>query len=68
MFKCQNKGCKHRGGAYETPFRVVTETRPKTYENVIKRGKKSITIRSEGSEIVKEVSVCASCAEKMLGI
>ena len=65
MFKCENKGCKHRGKNYESPVKRVLETRKKTYENVVRRGKKSITIRSEGTEIVKEISVCSVCAEKL---
>lgn len=65
MFKCQNKGCKHKSSHYEAPVRVVLETRQKTYENVIRRGRKSHTVTSQGHEIVKEISVCSGCAEKL---
>lgn len=65
MFKCQADKCKYRGKAGEAPTKVVTETRKKTYENVIVRGKKVFTVRSEGTEIVKEVHVCRSCADKI---
>lgn len=65
MFKCQAKGCNARGEKYEAPVKRVTETRKKTYENVISRGKKKFTVRSEGSEIVSEIAVCSKCAEKL---
>lgn len=65
MFKCQMPKCTYRGKHYETPTRVVLVTRPKAYENVISRGKKKFTVRSEGSEIALEAAVCSGCAEKL---
>lgn len=65
MFKCEMPKCNYRGKHHEAPTRVTLVTHPKTYENVIKRGKKSITIRSEGSEIALEAAVCSGCVEKL---
>lgn len=65
MFKCQMPKCNYRGKTYEAPTRVTLVTRPKAYENVISRGKKKFTVRSEGTEIVLEAAVCASCVEKL---
>jgi hypothetical protein len=61
MFKCQK--CGKQSKTYEGQTKVVLETRPKIYENVIRRGRKSFTVRSEGSEIVKEIAVGPCCAE-----
>lgn len=64
MFICQS--CKAQSKAGEGQTKLVTDFRKKTYENLIKRGKKTFTVKSEGFEIVKEIAVCAPCAQKPL--
>ena len=63
MYRCQS--CKKNSKPGEAQNKRVIETRKKTYENHIRKGKKVITIRSEGSEIVKEVAICSGCASKV---
>lgn len=63
MYKCQS--CKGQSKAGEGQNKRIIETRRKTYENVVRRGKKSFTIKSEGSEIVREVAICTPCVSKL---
>lgn len=62
MFKCQS--CRQQSAPGQGQVRKVVEVRKKVYENVVKRGKHTKTIRSEGFETVREVGICAPCASK----
>lgn len=64
MFKCQI--CKIQTKAGEGQHKVVTDWRRKTYENEIRREKKTYTVRSEGLEIKREVVACSECSQKVL--
>lgn len=62
MFRCENANCGVVTPARQPENRIVLETRPRTYENKIKRGKQKGTIlTTHGSEIVKEIRVCPQC-------
>jgi hypothetical protein len=69
MFRCQNQGCKTVTPPRQPENKITLETRPKTYENKIKRGKQKGTILiTHGSEIIKEISVCPSCFSQLTGL
>lgn len=59
MFKCF--GCKKTQPQGEKQVKYITSSRKRSYENVVRRGKKSFTIKSEGWEIVSEVPLCRPC-------
>lgn len=61
MYKCE--ACKQVQKAGTKQVKYVAETRTKTYQNVIRRGRKEHVINSEGSEIVREIPVCSPCAQ-----
>ncbi len=67
MFRCAK--CKQSVGPRVPQVKVVTETRQRSYENVVmveneKTGRMDpVTVRSEGSEIVREVAMCPQCAK-----
>lgn len=60
MFKCF--ACKKDQSPGTKQVKYATETRKKTYSNLIRRGRKEFSVNSEGWEIVSEVSVCNPCA------
>jgi hypothetical protein len=64
MFKCQVSGRVSKSG--EKPFKIVTKTRKKTYENKIMRGEREHTITSEGWEIVEEKLVCEKVYNRLM--
>ena len=74
MYKCQAFKCKRNGGTPNTPpkqpaNKIIIERRPKTYQRVIKKGKRRGFIEEiEGWEIAKELTVCAICYERMTGL
>jgi len=69
MFRCENSNCGVLTPARQPENKVVLETRPKTYENKIKRGKQKGTIlTTHGSEIVKEIRVCPQCFIMLTGL
>ena len=57
MFRCEQCGTQSKRG--ETPVKVVTETRSKVYHPSKHQLKSESTA---GEEIVKEVTVCKTCA------
>lgn len=61
MYRCQR--CKSQSKVGEKQIKVTSETRKKTYENHIRKGKKVFTIKSEGFEIVKELKLCTACSQ-----
>lgn len=63
MFRCQISGRVSKPG--EKAFKVITETRPKTYYRKDKNGNQ-IKI-GEGREIVKELTVCERVYKQMNG-
>lgn len=63
MYKCQL--CKSQSKSGQGQIKRVTEKRTKLYENTVQRGKFKKTIQSQGSEIVREVAVCAPCATQL---
>lgn len=71
MYRCQYKGCKEIVPAGRSQLRVITETRPKEYENVVKKSKKGrkkgTTLYTSGFEIAKEVPVCPACYTLITG-
>jgi len=60
MFKCQD--CKKASQTNEKPFKLVVETRKKTYTNTIRVGREFKVKDSVGHETVKELLVCHQCA------
>lgn len=62
MFICQVSGRVSKPG--EKSFKVVVETRPKVY---FEKDKKTGALKKvgEGTEIVKEVTVCEDVYKKM---
>ena len=66
MFNCQIGN--HLVGVGNSVVKVVTQTRPKNYENKIKvrMGERFVDkfVSSSGWEIVKEINSCAACAPK----
>jgi len=68
MYKCESKGCKRLVPSRTPQSKIVTETRRQVYENKIKRGReKGKFKRTEGSEIVREISVCPKCYSDLTG-
>ena len=68
MFRCENKLCGKLTEAGQPTNRVTVETRQRTYENVIKKGRnKERVLETAGFEIVKEISVCPDCFTQMTG-
>jgi hypothetical protein len=63
MYRCPS--CRKTQTAGSKQVKVVTQTRERTYQNTIRRGKTTKVIESKGSEIVKEVGVCQNCADKL---
>jgi hypothetical protein len=55
MFYCQSHNGPSRPS--ESPIKVIVQTRPKRYINVVNKK----TIESFGSEIVREIQVCKDC-------
>lgn len=56
MFKCQVSGRVSKPG--EKPFKIVTKTREKVYENKKRSRDKIIEFTTTGWEIVEEKVVC----------
>lgn len=68
MYRCENKSCRKLVPIRTPQSKVVTETRSQVYENKIKRGKnKGKMKKTEGTEIVKEISVCPKCFSNFTG-
>lgn len=74
MYECQADKCKKNGGTPITPSKqplnkIVIDKRPKTYQRIIRKGRgREYTEEIKGWEIVKELSVCAPCYERMTGL
>lgn len=69
MFRCENENCGALTSLRQPENKVVLETRQKTYENKIRRGKQKGTIlTTHGSEIVKEIRVCPQCFVVLTGL
>jgi len=74
MYKCQQVDCKEFNGTPTTLpnqslNRIITQKRPKTYERTIRRGRQREFIdKIQGWEIVKEISVCPTCYERLTGL
>ena len=67
MFRCQK--CDKVTEKHQPMNKAVIETRDRTYETEIKRGKMRGTMRvTKGSEIVKEISVCPDCYTSLTGL
>ena len=61
MFIC--KSCNKQSKPGEESHQQITESRPRTYLNKAKdEDLKTITWTTEGSEIVKERTVCTECS------
>lgn len=58
MYKCDI--CNKTTKSGEKQNKKIVKTRKKTYYNTDKYGRE---IKSEGSEIVKEIKVCDKCFE-----
>lgn len=69
MFKCDNERCGGNIKHGDKPVKVVIETRPKVYPEVLgppqgwMRDPKVIDAGGEGFETVKELTLCAPCAK-----
>jgi len=59
MYRCQK--CGKVSGSGEPAHKTITETRQKEYSND-DRGRTRLTY---GTEIVKELTICTKCAEKL---
>jgi len=74
VYKCKAYNCKKNGGTPLTPLNqpcntIIVEKRPKTYQRVIRKGKKRGFVEEiEGWEIAKEIEVCAICYERITGL
>ena len=74
MYKCQQIDCKKFDGTPNTLpnqslNKIITKKRPKVYERIIKRGRQREFIdKVQGWEIVKEISVCPICFERLTGL
>lgn len=68
MFRCGIKKCNKVCEPRQPQHTIVTETRNKTYERKIFRGKRMIrTDEILGSEIIREVKVCPECYKEITG-
>ena len=65
MFVCQVSGKLSSPG--ESPHRLITKTRSKTYVNKLKRNGKTIEVVSHGWEIVEEKLVCKEVYDRLQG-
>lgn len=61
MYKCGE--CKKTQPEGTKRINFIAQTRPKTYENRISKGKREKVIRSSGWEIVKEIALCTPCSQ-----
>lgn len=69
MFRCQNDKCNKVCKPGQPQHNVVIETRDKSYERKLFRGKRFIrTEEVLGSEIVTEIKVCPDCYKEMTGL
>ena len=66
-FRCEH--CKKQQPSGQVTNMVVTETRQRTYENELKRGKMRGTLQqSTGTEIVKQIKTCPVCYKELTGL
>lgn len=69
MFKCQV--CNTSVGPRVKPTRVIVDTRAVSYHNEFQRwnedrnGYENVTVDSIGEEIVREIAVCPTCAQRV---
>lgn len=70
MFRCGR--CDKLSSAREKSNKLIVKTRPQTYENILKDEKGNVKRDKEGhivskisngTEIVKELTVCGTCNE-----
>jgi hypothetical protein len=62
-FKCQKCGLPQPAGI--GPTVIVVETRARIYPERLRKDKTVLDRGGEGREIVRELSVCKSCAARM---
>ncbi len=68
MFVCQSNDCRATVPSRTPENRIVLETRYQVYSNKIITGKEKGNFkRTEGTEIVRQVSVCPGCYKKITG-
>lgn len=59
-FRCEVCGEPQDAGT--KPVNLLVESRDRQYENKYRRENKTVTVKSHGWEIVKELRVCNNCA------
>ena len=68
MFRCQNESCSQMVVARQPVNRIVTESRKRTYEKKIRRGRNKGNVETvHGWEVVKEINVCPQCYALLTG-
>ena len=63
MYRCQK--CNKNSKPGRELHKIVIETRPKEYKNIIKIKSRKRAKFSTGYEIVKEMGVCKRCRTKI---
>lgn len=64
MYNCDDCGAPTKPG--QSMLRFVAEKRPKTYRNLVVRGKRKECVESLGWEIAGELKLCPPCYNKRL--